>query len=59
VIRQLPASALPEFFDLFFGLPTELQRAFTSGRTDVPGTVAAMASLFASAPWRLRARLAR
>jgi lycopene beta-cyclase len=57
-IRDMPAAALPEFFELFFQLPTELQRAFTSGRTDVCGTVSAMVALFGSAPWRLRARLA-
>jgi lycopene beta-cyclase len=53
----MPAEAVPEFFDLFFDLPTELQRAFTSGRTDVAGTTAYMATLFRTAPWRLRARL--
>jgi lycopene beta-cyclase len=56
-LRSMPAEAVPEFFDLFFDLPTELQRAFTSGRTDVAGTTAAMATLFRTAPWRLRARL--
>jgi lycopene beta-cyclase len=55
---DLPAPALPEFFELFFRLPTELQCAYTSARTDVIGTVAAMEVLFRSAPWRLRTRLA-
>lgn len=58
-LREMPGEALPEFFELFFGLPDELQRAYTSGRTDVAGTVAAMAALFRAAPWRVRARLAR
>ena len=57
-IGDMPGEALPEFFELFFRLPVELQRAFTSGRSDVTGTVAAMAVLFRSAPWRIRARLA-
>lgn len=57
-IGEMQGRDLPEFFELFFGLPTELQRAFTSGRNDVAGTVAAMAALFRAAPWRLRARLA-
>lgn len=57
-VRSMPDDALPAFFDLFFALPAELQRAYTSGRTDIAGTTAAMASLFRAAPWRLRARLA-
>ncbi|WP_326938067.1 lycopene cyclase family protein [Amycolatopsis cynarae] len=57
-LREMPGDRLPEFFELFFGLPSELQRAYTSGRTDVTGTVAAMTALFRAAPWRLRARLA-
>jgi lycopene beta-cyclase len=57
-LLSMPSRALPEFFDLFFQLPVPLQRAFTSGRTDVKGTAAAMATLFRRAPWRLRAHLA-
>ncbi|MDT8913929.1 lycopene cyclase family protein [Amycolatopsis sp. PS_44_ISF1] len=45
------------FFDLFFTLPPAAQRAFTSGREDLPGTAAAMAKLFRTAPRGLRARL--
>ncbi|WP_020672751.1 lycopene cyclase family protein [Amycolatopsis nigrescens] len=56
-LRGMPAPAVPEFFELFFGLPAELQRAFTSGRTDPAGTTAAMSELFRRAPWRLRRRL--
>ncbi|HVW43054.1 MAG TPA: lycopene cyclase family protein [Amycolatopsis sp.] len=56
-IADLPGETVPEFFDLFFRLPPELQRAYTSGRTDVTGTTAAMTALFAAAPWRIRARL--
>ncbi|WP_344426122.1 lycopene cyclase family protein [Amycolatopsis minnesotensis] len=57
-LRSMPADALPAFFDLFFALPDDLQRAYTSGRTDIAGTTSAMANLFRTAPWRLRARLA-
>ncbi|MFD2416115.1 lycopene cyclase family protein [Amycolatopsis pigmentata] len=46
-----------EFFELFFRLPAELQRAMTSGRTDLAGTVAAMTELFREAPWRVRIAL--
>ncbi|WP_215543814.1 lycopene cyclase family protein [Amycolatopsis sp. CA-230715] len=57
-VRSMPDDALPAFFDLFFALPTELHRAYTSGRTDISGTASAMAHLFRTAPWRLRTRLA-
>lgn len=58
-LQALPADALVDFFELFFGLPGEAQRAFTSGRSDLAGTTAAMATLFRDAPWRIRARLLR
>ncbi|MFC5288054.1 lycopene cyclase family protein [Actinokineospora guangxiensis] len=58
VLLSLPPAEVPEFFELFFALPAHQQRAFLSGRTDVAGTSAAMAALFAAAPWRLRRRLA-
>ncbi|MBB4684558.1 lycopene cyclase family protein [Amycolatopsis jiangsuensis] len=48
---------LTGFFDLFFALPATAQRAFTSGRADVAGTAAAMATLFRTAPPGLRRRL--
>ncbi|OZM72500.1 lycopene cyclase [Amycolatopsis antarctica] len=56
-MEAMPPSALIDFFELFFGLPPEAQRAFTSGREDLAGTSAAMSALFRQAPWRLRARL--
>ncbi len=46
-----------QFFDLFFELPIPAQRAFTSGRADLPGTASTMANLFRAAPARLRRRL--
>lgn len=57
-LLALPADALPEFFAAFFALPAARQRAFLSGRADLPGTAAAMAALFAAAPWRIRRTLA-
>ncbi|SEP44181.1 lycopene cyclase family protein [Amycolatopsis saalfeldensis] len=54
----MPPGEPAEFFDLFFTLPPTAQRAFTSGRDDLPGTAAAMTRLFRAAPPGLRARLA-
>ncbi|MBA0125924.1 lycopene cyclase family protein [Haloechinothrix sp. YIM 98757] len=56
-LLAMPADALPEFFELFFDLPAQHQRAFLSGREDVLGTVAAMRAVFAAAPRRLRRHL--
>lgn len=58
-LLALPPHHVPEFFELFFQLPAPLQRAYLSGRADLGGTTAAMAALFGSAPWSLRARLVR
>ncbi|WP_328608209.1 lycopene cyclase family protein [Amycolatopsis sp. NBC_00345] len=57
-LRAMPPGEPAKFFDLFFTLPPAAQRAFTSGREDLPGTAAAMAKLFRAAPPGLRARLA-
>ncbi|WP_329059152.1 lycopene cyclase family protein [Amycolatopsis sp. NBC_01480] len=57
-LRGMPPGEPARFFDLFFTLPPAAQRAFTSGRDDLPGTAAAMARLFRAAPPGLRARLA-
>lgn len=53
-ILALPPDRLPDFFALFFDLPPHRQRAFLSGRADLPGTAAAMAALFRVAPWSLK-----
>jgi lycopene beta-cyclase len=58
-LRALPAEGLPEFFELFFSLPEDHQRAFTSAREDLPGNAAMMAEIFRGAPWALRTRLIR
>lgn len=59
VLRRLPPHRVPEFFDQFFALPQRNQRAFTSAREDPVAVAAAMARLFAAAPWPLRAALLR
>ncbi|MET7768883.1 lycopene cyclase family protein [Nocardia sp. NPDC005366] len=58
-LLAMPPEDVPEFFDTFFTLPTALQRAYLSGRTDLPGTVAAMNALFAALPAHLRRMLVR
>ncbi|WP_444980057.1 lycopene cyclase family protein [Nocardia acidivorans] len=57
-LLTLPPQDLPLFFDAFFALPVARQRAYLSGRDDLPGTAAAMSALFAALPWRLRRKLA-
>ena len=55
---RLPPADIPIFFDAFFGLPVAAQRAYLSGRDDLPGTAAAMTALFRALPWQLRRTLA-
>ncbi|AXB41983.1 lycopene cyclase family protein [Amycolatopsis albispora] len=57
VLTGLPPAQVPEFFEMFFTLPPEQQRAYLSGREDLTGTAAAMAGLFRLAPWRIRTRM--
>ncbi len=56
-LLALPPDRVPEFFDTFFALPPEPQRAYLSGRDDLRGTAAAMSAVFGAAPWGLRRRL--
>lgn len=53
----MSATELPEFFELFFTLPIDRQRAFTSGREDLAGTAATMAEIFRRSPGNLRKHL--
>jgi lycopene beta-cyclase len=53
-LLALPADRVPAFFDTFFALPDDLQRAYLTGREDIVGTTAAMFALFRAAPWRIR-----
>jgi lycopene beta-cyclase len=48
------ADRVPAFFDAFFDLSPDLQLAYLSGRTDLPGTARAMAALFGGASWGVR-----
>jgi lycopene beta-cyclase len=56
-LLRMDANETRDFFELFFQLEEELQRAYLSGREDVRGTAAAMTALFRAAPWRLRAKM--
>ncbi|KAA9154810.1 lycopene cyclase [Amycolatopsis acidicola] len=53
-LREMPGELLPEFFEVFFGLPPRLQSAFISGHTDVAGTAMALVEVFKTSPGRLR-----
>ncbi|MBN6040726.1 lycopene cyclase family protein [Amycolatopsis sp. 195334CR] len=57
VLTRLPSAQVPEFFEMFFSLPPDRQRAYLSGREDLAGTAAAMTGLFRRAPWRIRTRM--
>ncbi|ONM48862.1 lycopene cyclase family protein [Nocardia donostiensis] len=57
-LLSLPPADLPDFFDAFFAIPPDLQRAYLSGRTDPAGTAAAMSRIFADLPAPIRRRVA-
>ncbi len=57
-LLSLAPQDIPLFFDAFFALPAPRQRAYLSGRDDLTGMAAAMTTLFAALPWRLRRTLA-
>jgi lycopene beta-cyclase len=50
---------VPAFFETFFDLPPALQSAYLSGRTDPAGTMAAMATIFASTSSQVRRAMLR
>jgi lycopene beta-cyclase len=56
-LLRMDADESRDFFELFFRLPADLQKAYLSGREDVRGTTAAMSALFASAPRHLKWKL--
>ncbi len=58
-LLSLEPTATAGFFDAFFALPADRQRAYLSGRTDVAGTAAAMWSLFRTVDPSARRTLAR
>lgn len=47
---RMPTEHVPRFFDAFFALPGPLQRAYLSGRSDLPGLVKAMVQIFGDVP---------
>lgn len=57
-LLSLPPAGLPDFFDAFFDLDIELQRAYLSDREDLAGMLGAMSRLFAALPGSARTRLA-
>jgi lycopene beta-cyclase len=59
VLLALPPHRLPEFFELFFALPADLQRRYLGARDDPAGTAAAMLAIFRAASPSLRAIITR
>lgn len=57
-LMALPPAHIASFFDLFFTLPEQLRHAYLNERENLVDTTMAMATLFRSAPWRLRITLA-
>ena len=56
-LLALPAPLVPEFFDDFFTLPPQLQRAYLSRRTEPRATASAMWTLFRHASMPVRRTL--
>lgn len=56
-LLRMPPEEVPDFFEVFLGLPDRHRRAYLSGREDLAGTAAVMGALFVRADWRLRYRL--
>ncbi|GAB4585492.1 lycopene cyclase family protein [Nocardia sp. IFM 10818] len=57
-LLSLAPQEVPLFFDAFFTLPPDRQRAYLSGRDDLDGMMSAMISVFAALPWRMRRTVA-
>ncbi|MPZ65964.1 MAG: lycopene cyclase family protein [Pseudonocardiaceae bacterium] len=56
-LLAMPPQQVPEFFDVFFGLPERHRWAYLTAREDLVGLAGAMRALFAAAPWPLRRHL--
>ncbi|MCV7020645.1 lycopene cyclase family protein [Mycolicibacterium aichiense] len=56
-LLRMPTGEVPGFFEQFFSLPDAHRWAYLTGRDDIGGTVAAMASLFRQSNWRMRRHL--
>lgn len=57
-LLRLPHEALPPFFDAFFALPSDLQRAYLSDRSALTGLTEAMTRIFGASPTATKLRLA-
>ncbi|MDH6281295.1 lycopene beta-cyclase [Prescottella agglutinans] len=58
-LLRLDPARTEEFFDAFFALPVERQRAYLSGRADATGTMRTMWALFRTVPPPVRRTLLR
>jgi lycopene beta-cyclase len=56
-LLRMPPDEVPDFFEVFFGLPERRRRAYLIARSDLRATAATMGALFAAADGRLRRRL--
>jgi lycopene beta-cyclase len=56
-LLRMPPAEVPAFFERFFALPDAHRWSYLTARADLGATAATMATLFARADWRLRARL--
>jgi lycopene beta-cyclase len=56
-LLRMPPERVPDFFEVFFGLPERHRWAYLTGRTELRGATATMAALFLRADWAMRARL--
>ncbi len=56
-LLRMPPTEVPAFFELFFSLPERHRWSYLTGRDDLTGTAATMASLFLRSSWTLRRRL--
>lgn len=59
VLLRLDAQSAAAFFDAFFDLPAEQQRAYLSGRADLAGVASTMWTLFRRLPGPLRSAIVR
>ncbi|MDL5158045.1 lycopene cyclase family protein [Actinomycetospora sp. Odt1-22] len=57
VLLRMPSAEVPEFFERFFSVPPEAQRAYLGAHDDVRGSMRAMLSVFVHLSPRLRRHL--
>ncbi|GGC58754.1 lycopene cyclase [Hoyosella rhizosphaerae] len=59
VLLGMSGAELPEFFDAFFALPVDRQRAYVSDAEDPVALSRAMLAMFKGVAWKQRAKLMR